>query len=183
MPKLTLTPQRLEANRSNAPLGGLALKQKALLNYTNNPSFCQHCGILLPFEKKNNKFCSQSHSAIFHNTGRVKVERHPCAHCGAPTLRKYCSKFCSAEGSRKYSIDEVETIRRNRIREASANYRAKLRNQTPPGADRKAIREFYENCPEGYEVDHVITISKGGLHSLENLQYLTRSENRRKSNK
>ena len=46
-----------------------------------------------------------------------------------------------------------------------------------------ALQEFYANCPKGYEVDHLIPISKGGLHSLSNLQYLTKSENRRKSNK
>jgi 5-methylcytosine-specific restriction endonuclease McrA len=34
-----------------------------------------------------------------------------------------------------------------------------------------------------YEVDHIIPISKGGKHSLSNLQYLTKEENRRKSNK
>ena len=60
---------------------------------------------------------------------------------------------------------------------------AKRKNQTPDDVDVKAIQEFYSNCPPGYEVDHIIPISKGGLHTLENLQYLTISENRRKSNK
>ena len=60
---------------------------------------------------------------------------------------------------------------------------AKKKNQTPADADIKAIKEFYLNCPEGYEVDHIIPISKGGLHTLENLQYLTILENRKKSNK
>jgi 5-methylcytosine-specific restriction endonuclease McrA len=50
-------------------------------------------------------------------------------------------------------------------------------------ADRKAIKEFYDNCPLGYEIDHIIPISKGGQHTLENLQYLTIQENRQKSNK
>jgi len=60
---------------------------------------------------------------------------------------------------------------------------AKKRNQTPDDADIPAMQQFYKNCPLGYEVDHKIPISKGGLHSLENLQYLTISENRKKSNK
>jgi 5-methylcytosine-specific restriction endonuclease McrA len=60
---------------------------------------------------------------------------------------------------------------------------AKRKNQTPDNVDIKALQQFYLNCPNGYEVDHIIPISKGGLHTLENLQYLTISENRRKSNK
>ena len=34
-----------------------------------------------------------------------------------------------------------------------------------------------------YEVDHIIPVSKGGKHIIYNLQYLTKSENRRKSRK
>lgn len=43
----------------------------------------------------------------------------------------------------------------------------------------EAIKQFYKDCPEGYEVDHIIPIAKGGLHILSNLRYLTKSENRR----
>lgn len=45
------------------------------------------------------------------------------------------------------------------------------------------IGRFYKNCPKGYEVDHIIPVSKGGKHRLSNLQYLTMKENRKKSNK
>ena len=60
---------------------------------------------------------------------------------------------------------------------------AKRKNQTPKDVDLKALQQFYMNCPEGHEVDHIHPVSKGGLHTLENLQYLTISENRKKSNK
>jgi 5-methylcytosine-specific restriction endonuclease McrA len=43
------------------------------------------------------------------------------------------------------------------------------------------IKDFYENRPEGYHVDHIIPLGLGGKHDLENLQYLSPSENQRKS--
>lgn len=57
------------------------------------------------------------------------------------------------------------------------------KNQTPADVDVKALQKIYETCPKGWEVDHIHPLSKGGLHSPENLQHLTRSENRKKSNK
>jgi len=55
--------------------------------------------------------------------------------------------------------------------------------RTPPWADLKGIQWFYEDCPEGYEVDHVAPLrgkNVCGLHILSNLQYLPKEENRLK---
>ncbi len=45
------------------------------------------------------------------------------------------------------------------------------------------IEEFYEKCPQGYHVDHIIPIALGGLHRISNLQYLTAHENFKKGTK
>jgi len=50
----------------------------------------------------------------------------------------------------------------------------------------KQIYHIYKNCPQGYEVDHVIPLRNRvvtGLHVPWNLQYLTKSENKKKKNK
>ena len=62
----------------------------------------------------------------------------------------------------------------------------RLRQRTPNNEDKKVIAEFYSNCPKGYEVDHIIPLngkSVSGLHTIDNLQYLPSTENKRKSNK
>lgn len=187
--KLELTPQRLNANRANAPLGGLARQRAQREKYLANPTYCAYCSSVLPQDKKNNKFCSRSCSASFNNVVAPKrvAKTHDCPQCGTQVKTnqgKYCSPECYDIHRRKYKTpEEQKEAIQKKVREVSANYRAKVRNQTPPDADRAAIKEFYNNCPPGYEVDHKIPISKGGLHTLENLQYLTIQENRQKSNK
>ena len=42
---------------------------------------------------------------------------------------------------------------------------------------------FYENCPKGYQVDHIIPLAKGGRHELSNLQYLEVQLNLSKNDK
>ena len=186
--KLKVTQKRIDANRANCTAGGSAYAKKMKDLYEANPTFCTQCSIKMPQVKKNNKFCSSSCSAMFNNrlTPKRKATLYKCVHCSTEFTgrSKYCSNSCYDIDRRKYKTKEekVEATRK-KVREVSANYRAKVRNQTPPNADRTAIKEFYDNCPKGHEVDHIIPISKGGLHTLENLQYLTIAENRRKSNK
>lgn len=57
--------------------------------------------------------------------------------------------------------------------------------RTPKWADTLAIADFYSNCPPGYHVDHIIPLRGklvSGLNVVDNLQYLTASENRKKNN-
>ena len=64
--------------------------------------------------------------------------------------------------------------------------RRRLSRATPAWADIGAIREFYRAARvAGMEVDHVVPIAGEhvcGLHVLNNLQMLSRSENARKGN-
>lgn len=95
----------------------------------------------------------------------------------------YCSHACAQVASRVVKDEEYVKRKRALANEAWQRYNAKQKSQTPPDADLKLIQEIYKNCPPGHEVDHIIPISKGGLHHQDNLQYLPRKLNRQKGNK
>ena len=68
----------------------------------------------------------------------------------------------------------------------AVKYQNKKNQRTPAWVDLDAIELFYLNCPEGFEVDHIVPLqgkNVSGLHVLNNLQYLTRTENRSKGNR
>ncbi len=112
-----------------------------------------------------------------------------CRLCGTEketsyhTKNLYCSHKCAQLASRVPKDDAHYKRKRAIANEAWQRYHAKQKQQTPANADLKLIQQIYENCPDEHEVDHIVPISKGGLHHQDNLQYLPWKINRRKSNK
>ena len=67
-----------------------------------------------------------------------------------------------------------------------AKRRTSIINRTPTWSEEEKIKEFYNKCPTGHHVDHIIPLQGkivSGLHVLDNLQYLTEQENLKKGNK
>lgn len=48
--------------------------------------------------------------------------------------------------------------------------------------ERLQIQKFYAKTPKGFHVDHIIPLSRGGIHCMANLQYLSSKENQKKFN-
>lgn len=120
----------------------------------------------------------------------------------------YC-KACDNEKSKEYRKNNKESIAeywknnkenkkeydkeyhqrpesKRRKRANNAKRRASEINRTPGWSDLLAIQEFYDYCPEGHHVDHIIPLQGekvSGLHIRENLQYMTAEENLSKGNK
>lgn len=81
---------------------------------------------------------------------------------------------------------KVQTQGLGYLANVNAKYRAAKLLAIPPWANLDRIREIYENCPEGYHVDHIFPLQADnscGLHVESNLQYLPAMDNLKKSNK
>lgn len=89
---------------------------------------------------------------------------------------------------REWSLEWREN-NRGVVNLKAATYRASKMRATPKwlsAEDREIMKLIYENCPKGYEVDHIIPLQHPevqGLHVPWNLQYLSIFENRSKSNR
>lgn len=88
----------------------------------------------------------------------------------------------------KYKQRNIEYNKNNPHvrRKAVAKRRVAQLTAMPAWADKNKIDSIYKNCPDGYEVDHIVPIQGkivSGLHVEYNLQYLPMRENRSKGNK
>ena len=118
--------------------------------------------------KINKKCCSKCFkvldTALFHSNSSK-----------ATTMNSWCISC-----DKQYRKDFPEFTRAS-----SAKYRA-AKIQRTVSFDQKGIENFYNNCPEGYHVDHIIPlqgVNVSGLHVLSNLQYLPAVDNLKKNNK
>ena len=101
----------------------------------------------------------------------------------AEYLKKYRldNKDKRAEYDKQWCLDNPE-----KKRSLSAKRRAAKLQRTVGWSDKLVIDMIYQDCPEGYHVDHIIPLqgeNVSGLHVAWNLQYLTPEEKLRKGNK
>lgn len=105
---------------------------------------------------------------------KVSATKRVCPTCGTEFIAKgkkiYCKITCSS--AKKKAKKERKRLR-------------KRGKRVPKWVDMHKITEIYDKKPDGYEVDHIIPLNHPnvcGLHVPENLQYLTKEENRIKKN-
>ena len=89
--------------------------------YEANPKICPACDEILPYEKRDQKFCDHSCAASYNMGGgipRKKRPRRTCAHCGNAIERrnnKYCDA-CIADGRHINKITNWENAKDDRVR-------------------------------------------------------------------
>ena len=113
---------------------------------------------------------------------------------------KYCSNCDQVKPSEEFSKNSARAAtglnshcreccldtRRDYQRYYQAGIRSLKLTRTPTWSNPLKIKEIYDNCPEGYHVDHIVPLQGTlvcGLHVENNLQYLLAEDNLRKQNK
>lgn len=115
----------------------------------------------------------------------LNKEKEPIAKAWARDRSKYGHEWNKSHPEKfKDSLKKYEESEKGKIARARVvkNRLELLRSLYTPKTF-SIILKFYDECPEGYHVDHIIPISKGGNHSLENLQYLLAQANKKKAAK
>lgn len=96
------------------------------------------------------------------------------------------AKILSDFGSDTEKSDSTSNICKacNKLKSLENKSIRKLR--IVPWSEEEAIQEFYNKCPDGFHVDHILPLLGdlvSGLHVITNLQYLSEKENIAKGNK
>lgn len=106
---------------------------------------------------------------------------------GVTSKCKACKRVqtrnCNSRNKEKYKEVRKEWLKANPWYSRFNNYWSVRGKDTRIDSERDAMAEFYKNCPIGCEVDHIKPLSKGGTHTLDNVQYLTILENKLKGDK
>ena len=93
-------------------------------------------------------------------------------------LQAYCRKCVASNARNRRECPEERKIHLAK----GANYKALQRGAKECSCcSKRDILQVYMDVPDGMTVDHIVEIHQGGEHCTKNLQYLTRSDNIRKS--
>lgn len=147
--------------------------------------------------------CIRKFSKAYYNNNKEKVIKRTKKYyqTNKDFYKKYAEKYYLEntpkykEASKKCYAKHLDFYKQQRkiwrhnnkkkLAYYTAQYRSAKWQRTPAWSDLKQIEYIYENCPEGYHVDHIVPLrgkNVSGLNVPWNLQYLTAQENFRKNN-
>ena len=168
---------------------GIACKNGHISDRFISNRWCVECSRIS--NKKNNKKISQRRLAIKQSSSRniaknlrlLKYKGNPCRVC-KNSIRYTKDGRCQKCSSNHYKDWRLKNLRYKAYKQALR--RAIQLSATPKWSELLEIKQFYLNCPDGFQVDHKIPLQNEivcGLHVLQNLQYLTAENNLIKGNK
>lgn len=154
---------------------------------------CPKCGVE---HNKGGSYCSRScaNSRSWTTEDKLKkslsnkefLKNNPSHYSGrvgwkhSDEMKELKRQLSLKDWDKRGRLSEEEKLAKNRA--AVNKYNALKISAITPETNFHLIKEIYRLCPSGYDVDHIIPLSRGGTHHQDNLQYLPLSENRRKGN-
>ena len=133
------------------------------------------------------KKCGDSNWKVQWGALKKDGTRYKTRRCGTCFNSKQKGRDTISEWQKqnaKHLREYQKSYYKDKYQTRNGLYSKRIRERTI--GDVQMIKEFYDNCPKGMEVDHIIPLNGkrvSGLHTICNLQYLTPSANRSKSNK
>lgn len=134
--------------------------------------------------RQKNKHKTREYSRI----NRDKIAEYHKEYMSNPENKKKKSEYLKdwyKKNSERLKKQGAEYYNNNKAAAfaSTAKRRATKLNQTPEYANLELIKRIYNHCPEGYHVEHMNPITRGGLHHESNLCYLPAHTNLSKNNK
>lgn len=170
-------------------------------------SWCREC---VNAQRKANKEKYAVTQTKYRKSNPEKIKQWKITSCNKPGFKERKSAQDKAyrikmgdsllQKKRDYAANNREKVIASKKRDYENNKQAyiarayqRLHNikcLTPPDADKKQIQAFYVEAKRlsvitgiKHEVDHIIPVSKGGLHHQNNLQVIPWLDNRKKGAK
>lgn len=125
------------------------------------------------------KICHNKRNVNYYKKNSEKINKR---------ARKYYQNNAEVYKTMKQNNREWRKNNLDKMSALAAKYRARKLNQTPnlTQEEEDFIELIYKKSQElgkYWQVDHIIPLSKGGLHCPDNLQIVTREYNQQKSDK
>lgn len=153
MEKLT----RKEVSIIGCEASKLSRKNKQLKiveNYNLNPNLCNNCKLKLIYEKRHNKFCSSSCSAVKNNS--IIRKYIVCRNCSKKLIKyqeQYCSKDCKSFHKKQIQIEEYLNDSKSKSHDWIKGYLISIRGNKCEYCNWAEINPITGRVP--IEMDHI----------------------------
>lgn len=141
--------------------------------YNDDPKLCLHCNQPIPYDKRQNNYCSQTCSAIVNNSKREYKAKEPfgfCRGCDSGLFKRWQTDFCSLMCQAKYrTANKIKDWLAGLIKTTKSIVHAYL---ITTFGYKCAVCECVDHCgkPLSLEIDH--TDGNPSNNSPSNLRFI-----------